>query len=704
MRVSGAACSLRRGDTQGQARNVKTRIINQVLSMPRASKQFIALFLDATLCVLCVHLAFFLRVNEWADPFGAMLIPSLVSIAFALPLFAAFGLYRAIIRYYGAGALLSIIKAIGWYGVIYTAIYSAFGFVGVPRTIGVLQPILLGLFVVGVRAVISSLLTTDETRDGSLRTIPKAVIYGAGASGRQLASALRVSGQVNVVAFLDDDPALSNATINGMRVWQPEKLDVLVDRYGISDVLLAINKTSRSQRNAIMQRLTASGLHIRTIPGVDQLARGLVSVDDLRDFEIEDLLRREPVPPVEDLLHADITGKSVLVTGAGGSIGSEICRQIARLEPTNLILIDANEFALYSIYEELKSEKASGKANFGRIVPLLANVRDTIRIGEIFATFRPETVYHAAAYKHVPLVEHNIIEGVSNNVLGSLAVAQMAREYGVHKCVLISTDKAVRPTNVMGATKRLSELVFQALSEQPGGTVYSMVRFGNVLGSSGSVIPRFREQIAADGPVTVTHPDITRFFMTIPEAAQLVIQAGAMAQGGDVFVLDMGEPVKIVDLARAMIELSGKRVGTDTSKGEEIAIEFVGLRPGEKLYEELLIGDDTLESPHPRVFQAREPFWSWSELDPKIAELTQALDARDPKHVRSILKDLVVEFTPDEDIVDWVATKGAVVGYPATAPSSMPAPLDAGAQAAQDAAEPKPGQGSGQLPTAVGFS
>lgn len=632
-------------------------VSERVLALSRPAKRAIALLADAVLCVISVHVAYYLRTNQWADLTGPMLYPAITAVILALPIFAISGLYRAIFRYSGGAAFFTIVKAVAYYAVPFATIYTFVGMPPVPRTIGLIQPILLVLFAVGSRGLVSAWLGRSYLNAVANADKPHAIIYGAGASGRQLASALQVSGQVRVVGFLDDDPTLWKATINGLNVHAPDKLDTLIARNHVTDVLLAINQANRGQRATIISRLKGSGLHIRTMPGVDQLARGIVSFGDLRDLDIEDLLGRDPIPPDDELLRKNVTGKVVMVTGSGGSIGSEICRQIARLAPEILLLVDSSEYNLYAMHQELVRDMETGLANVHSIVPLLANVRDRGRLNEIIGTWRPHTIYHAAAYKHVPLVEHNVLEGVMNNVFGTLNTALAAREYGVAAFVLISTDKAVRPTNVMGATKRLSEIILQALNADGLPTKFSMVRFGNVLGSSGSVVPLFRDQIAAGGPITITDREITRYFMTIPEAAQLVIQAGAMANGGDVFVLDMGEPVKIVDLARSMIELSGLRVREEGESEGDIAIEYVGLRPGEKLYEELLIGNDPMPSAHPRILRASDPFIAWAELRTALGQLEMMIDERQSLAARELLRKLVVEFEQDSDLVDFVTLR-----------------------------------------------
>jgi FlaA1/EpsC-like NDP-sugar epimerase len=446
--------------------------------------------------------------------------------------------------------------------------------------------------------------------------------------------------------------------LNGLKIYNPAMVVALVAKLRVTQVFLAIPSATRARRNEILELVRSAHVQVRTLPGVLELAQGKVQVSDLKELDIEDLLGRDPVPPNALMLAKNITGKVVMVTGAGGSIGSELCRQIVKAGPAVLLLVELTEFALYAIEHELQSlvlDEHDGDVN---LVPLLANVRDVSRMDEILRTWKPHTVYHAAAYKHVPLVEHNPAEGVKNNVLGTLNTAQLAAAHGVNNFVLISTDKAVRPTNVMGTSKRLAEMVLQAqalaMSETGGKTCFSMVRFGNVLGSSGSVVPLFRKQIKDGGPITLTDERITRYFMTIPEAAQLVIQAGAMASGGDVFVLDMGEPVKIIDLAKRMVELSGLTVRDEANPNGDIEIQVTGLRPGEKLYEELLIGDNPLPTSHSRIMKAHEDYVPWGDLQTKLAVLSQALDINDVSLIRTLLKDLVPGYQPEGEVVDWV--------------------------------------------------
>jgi FlaA1/EpsC-like NDP-sugar epimerase len=624
------------------------RQLKRALEMPRTAKRIVALTLDASICVLTVWLALYLRLGVWPDVGGYRWVAVALSLT-ALPIFWAFGFYRAIFRYLGFDALLTVARACVVYGLLYAAIFTFLEVFEVPRTVGIIQPILLFIFVASSRAFARSLFAGLVPGAHDKRVL----IYGAGSSGRQLASAIGNSGEMRVVGFVDDDPTLRGSVLNGRRIYAPSQLKTVVPRSGITDIFLAMPSAPRRQRAEILESLRPLQVSVRTLPGLMDLAEGRVEVNTLRELDIEDLLGRDVAAPNEILFARNILAKTVLVTGAGGSIGSELCRQIVAARPNTLLLVEIGEYSLYAIEREM-SALVSRMGSVTRIVPLMASVRDTARIGEIMQTWTPDTVYHAAAYKHVPLVEHNPVEGLRNNSFGTLTTARAAQAAGVKDFVLISTDKAVRPTNVMGTSKRIAELSLQALAAEKSKTRFSMVRFGNVLGSSGSVVPLFRAQIKAGGPITITHEEVTRYFMTIPEAAQLVIQAGAMASGGDVFILDMGEPVKIVDLARNMIELSGLSVRDAGNPDGEIAIEVIGLRPGEKLYEELLIGDDPLPTSHPLIMKATESHLPMKTLTPLLARLETAMDANAAHAVTKALVALVPEYVPDGEPVDWV--------------------------------------------------
>lgn len=632
-----------------------SRFALPILGMPRMAKRLVVLSVDATLCVLTVWLAYYLRLGEWVklsgDPYWQPTWAVAASLAIALPLFIVNGFYRAIFRYSGLSAMVTVLKAIGVYALIYAALLTAVGVPGVPRTIGLIQPMLLLLGVGTSRALAGFWLGGLYQNQLKMAALPRVLIYGAGNAGRQLAAAMSNSHEMRVVGFMDDDDRLHGHVLNGLSIYSPADLPGLVDTLQVGTVLLAMPSASRHRRNEIIAGMRPVHVQVRTLPSVSELAQGKVSISDLRELDIDDLLGREPVSPNHILLGKNTTDKVVLVTGAGGSIGSELCRQILKVNPASLLLIDQSEFALYEIHQELLAKAGGATA---RLVPLLASVRDEERMREIMATWKPDTVYHAAAYKHVPLVEHNPLEGIKNNTIGTITLGRVAAEQGVDDFVLISTDKAVRPTNIMGASKRLAEMALQALAEKTTRTRFSMVRFGNVLGSSGSVVPKFRQQVRDGGPITLTHPDITRYFMTIPEAAQLVIQAGAMARGGDVFVLDMGQPVKIMDLATRMIELSGLTLKDEKHPEGDIAISITGLRPGEKLFEELLIGDNPKPTSHPLIMKAHEEFIPWEMLQAQLKAFEAALNANDVERMKTMLAQLVSGYQSNSEIVDWV--------------------------------------------------
>ncbi|EOA04519.1 polysaccharide biosynthesis protein [Herbaspirillum sp. BH-1] len=638
-------------------RRACSALARPALALPRPVKRIVALTIDLSLCLFTAWLSFYLRLGEFISitresEWGTgLLLAAVAACLIALPIFIVSGLYRAIFRYSGLPALQTVGRAVGVYGVLYFSIFTIIGINGVPRTVGIIQPILL-LFMVGASRALARVWLSDQyLRILKHAARPKVMIYGAGEAGRQLAGALTNSHEMQVAGFLDDDDRLHGHVLNGLPIYNPADLAGLVETLKINDVLLAMPNINRTRRNAILSDIRSAHVSVRTLPSVMDLARGRISVSDLRELDIDDLLGREPVLPNHLLLAKNITGKVVLVTGAGGSIGSELCRQILAVSPVKLLLIEQNEYGLYAIHQELEAQLDGRDI---ALVPLLASVQDEERLGEILSTWHPHTVYHAAAYKHVPLVEHNPAEGIKNNLLGTLRTARAAIENEVAHFVLVSTDKAVRPTNIMGASKRLAEMALQALASTQPATRISMVRFGNVLGSSGSVVPKFRQQIRNGEAITLTHTDITRYFMTIPEAAQLVIQAGAMAKGGDVFLLDMGQPVKIIDLARRMIELSGLTVRDEVNPDGDIEIQITGLRHGEKLYEELLIGEDSETTPHPRIMKAHEDFMPWPALQERLRELMAALSANDVNAIRTIMQRLVSGYTPSDEIVDWV--------------------------------------------------
>lgn len=649
-----------------------------MLSLPRRYKRALQVVTDIVLVWIALWLAFLVRlgIDEMAEPVRVHVWLFVSAPVVAIPIFIRFGMYRAVMRYFGNDALIAIGKAVSLSALLLAVVvywhsnHSAI----VPRSIVFnywwLSLVLIG----GLRLVMRQYFLGDwfaarqhvpfAKRDNGL---PKVAIYGAGAAGNQLIAALRIGRAMRPVAFIDDDESIEGRIISGIQVYRSQDIQRMIDITGVEEILLAIPSATRARRREILSLLENYPLHVRSVPGFMDLASGRVKVDDIQEVDIADLLGRDAVPAQSDLLAHCITGMVVMVTGAGGSIGSELCRQILLLKPKALLLFEHSEFNLYSIHGELE-QRINRESLSVRLVPFLGSIRDQKHLFDTMSIWRVDTVYHAAAYKHVPMVEHNIAEGVSNNVIGTLNTAQAALLANVSNFVLISTDKAVRPTNVMGSTKRLAEMVLQALSGEVAPvlfrdsanvarvnkTRFTMVRFGNVLGSSGSVIPLFHKQIQVGGPLTVTHPKITRYFMTIPEAAQLVIQAGSMGQGGDVFVLDMGEPVRIASLAEKMIHLSGLSVRSEKNPNGDIAIEFTGLRPGEKLYEELLIGDNVSPTQHPMIMTANEDYLNWEQLKEQLSALCKAVAEEDFIRVRQLLRELVSGYSPEGEIVDWV--------------------------------------------------
>lgn len=622
-----------------------------IMELPRLRKQSVVLVLDSAMCLLAVWLSYYLRLGEFVALSGNDFWAIGASICLALPIFITFGLYQEIFRYSGWPALIAVVRAIGIYGLLYASIITAIGIQGVPRTIGIIQPILLLLFVGGSRALARIWLGDYYQRIFKHASRRKVLIYGAGATGRDLVKVISGSHEMQVVGFLDDDERLHGYMLNGLPIYNPANLASLASNITISEVLLAMPSINQKRRNEILNSIRSVHISVRTLPSMTDLVQGRISMSDIRDLDIDDLLGREPVMPNTILLEKNVRGKVVMVTGAGGSIGGELCRQILNLGPSKLLMVEQSEFALYRIHQELEKKLVCRDI---ALVPLLASVQDNERIREIITAWYPNTIYHAAAYKHVPLVEYNPAEGIKNNVLGTLRTAQAALENGVTDFVLISTDKAVRPTNIMGASKRLAEMVLQALAVSAAITKFSIVRFGNVLGTSGSVVPKFRQQIRDGGPVTLTHPEINRYFMTISEATQLVIQASAMAKGGDVFVLDMGQSIKIIDLARQMIELSGLTIKDEKNPSGDIEIRITGLRPGEKLYEELLIGNNPKPTQHSKIMKADEEFIPWLELEDKLRLLETALIVNDFSIIRLIMERLVSGYKPKDEIVDLV--------------------------------------------------
>ncbi len=622
------------------------------LDLPRDIKLIISLVVDSFLCISTVWFAFYLRLGEFVNIENFVILPSFLSIVFAIPVFYFSGLYRTIFRYSGWPAMLTVSKSIIIYGLLFSTFITLISFRDVPRTIGIIQPLLLFFTVGGSRALIRYWIGNLYRIRIKKSNLPRAAIYGAGNAGRELILALENNNEFLVSCFLDDDKDKQGRVLAGKKIYSPNSLDHLVKNNNISYLLLALPRISSSQRIKIIKKVSKFNLSVRTLPNLAEIAKGNISSSNLMELEIDELLGREKVDPDKLLLQQNIIGQIVIVTGAGGSIGSQLCREILSHRPKTLLILDSNEYSLYKILNELN---ILNKDELIEIIPLICSIQDTNYINSIFKTWLPNTVYHAAAYKHVPIVEHNLAEGLKNNVFGTLTIAKASIKTKVKNFVFISTDKAVRPTNVMGASKRLGELCLQGLfaNQKKKETKFSMVRFGNVLDSSGSVIPKFRKQIKERNPITLTHPDISRYFMTIEEAAELVIQAGAMADGGEVFLLDMGESVKIYDLAVKMINFSGLQLKDEKNPNGDIEIIITGLRPGEKLYEELLIEDNSLPTKHPKIFKAQESFVPWNQLHVEIQFLKDFIFENNINGIISILTKLDIGYNPPKKIVDW---------------------------------------------------
>ncbi|HJS17091.1 MAG TPA: nucleoside-diphosphate sugar epimerase/dehydratase [Rheinheimera sp.] len=627
--------------------------LQPMMDWPRLVKRSVSIAVDAFILFASWVLAYYLRYDSFELIRDESFVMSFFAVTLAtLITFSAFGLYRAVVRYIGLRTMVAIAIGSLISGVLLNFAIDANAFLY--SLSGNLNYIFFAFTgVAGIRLLLRELVTVSGRAAQH-----KVLIYGAGASGRQLLLALANSVEFRAVAFVDDDPSFHGVMIRDVKVHSPDCIEKVIEKYDISRILLAVPSASRGTRAKLIERLEHLGLPVLTIPGMTDLVDGKMKIDELQDVKIEDLLGRDPVNPVPSLLTSNITGKVVMVTGAGGSIGSELCRQIILQSPQKLVLFESSEFALYEIDKELTST-ISGQQLDVQLLPVLGTVLDQQRLQQIMQSYHVQTVYHAAAYKHVPLVEFNVIEGLRNNLFGTWHTAEAAIASQVETFVLISTDKAVRPTNVMGTTKRLAELTLQALAKRQQATRFCMVRFGNVLGSSGSVVPLFRKQIKKGGPITLTHEDITRYFMTIPEAAQLVIQAGAMGEGGDVFVLDMGEPVKIYDLARKMVHLTGLEVKSKQNPHGDIEIKITGLRPGEKLYEELLIGEDEKPTRHPRIKAANEVCLNWPEMQALLSELSEASINYDLEKIRALMLSAPTGFNPIDGICDlwWQANQ-----------------------------------------------
>lgn len=625
------------------------RSLTKLLQMSRIKKRLLSVVIDVIFIVTSCLGAYFIRNGSLklleSEEFVFWMT---LMVVCTIWVFVKLGLYRAVIRYMGSQALLAVLV-----GGLCAGLFLQFALIlsGVEYPISAhLNFMFFSLITVGGSRLIFRWLIKTRGRKSN----HKVLIYGAGASGRQLLLALENSVEFRAVAFVDDDVSLQGVIIKDVKVYSPLAISRLLNEKGISRILLALPSIGRSQRVEILNRLEPLGVPVLTIPGMADLVDGRMQIDELQDVRIEDLLGRDPVTPINKLMTANILDKVVMVTGAGGSIGSELCRQIIQQHPKHLILFEQSEFSLYEIDKDLTLRVCDALSDV-QITPILGTVQDAQRLSQVMLSFKVQTVYHAAAYKHVPLVEYNVTEGVRNNIVGTWNTAEAAISAGVETFVLISTDKAVRPTNVMGTTKRFAELVLQALAKRQTRTRFTMVRFGNVLGSSGSVVPLFRKQIKQGGPITLTHEDITRYFMTIPEAAQLVIQAGAMGAGGDVFVLDMGEPVRIYDLALRMIHLSGLKPKNKSSPDGDIEIKITGLRPGEKLYEELLISGNEISTRHPRIKSTYAVHLSWNELHPLLVKLVSCCNNNDVEEIRAIMLKAPAGFSPTDGNCDLLS-------------------------------------------------
>ncbi|HAW35445.1 MAG TPA: capsule biosynthesis protein CapD [Erythrobacter sp.] len=633
-----------------------TSVSRSLVELSRDMKVALLLAMDAFLCVVSVWIAFSLRLGVWELWSSAVSAVILASLAVWLPIFTIRGFYRSVLRFVGPRTLWGVAVSCLLMSVVLSALFIASPIAGVPRTIGVLQPMVFATLLVISRLFARYVLSDLLSRRGYDGAPKKVLIFGAGSAGRQLAVSLTHEPGMVLHGYIDEDARLAGHHLDGVKVYRNEDLARLVDRLEIDVVLLAIPGMSQQQRKRIVREFSEIPVHVLTLPAISDLVDGSVTVENLREIEITDLLGRNPVPPNQLLLRKTIADRVVMVTGAGGSIGSELCRQLSRLKPAAIILVEMTEHSLYLVESELRKAQQLREIDASTMIhPELANIADRQTVSRLFERWMPDTVFHAAAYKHVPLVEENVIAGLLNNIFGTLNCALHAKRVGVKHFILVSTDKAVRPTNVMGASKRVCELVLQGLAAQEGGTRFAMVRFGNVLGSSGSVVPRFQQQIREGGPVTLTHRDVTRYFMTIPEAAQLVIQAGALAEGGDVFLLDMGKPVRIIDMARTMIHLSGLTVREEDNPGGDIEIREVGLRKGEKLYEELLIGDSAQHTSHPRIMRALEKRLIWHDLMEQLNIMEGALVTGDREQALEALCTLVPEFNGQQAIRSRVA-------------------------------------------------
>ena len=660
--------------------NALTRILITLTKLSPFLKKLLRIVIDIFIALLSVWLAFSLRFESMHLPVGKQWIIYILAPMIAIPLFISSGLYRVVYRFNGFSGFIAILKAVTLYFIVFSCVLFSLNLSGVPHSICILQPLLFLGIIIGSRVFMRYWFSSHNIFKQKELSRESLLIYGSGSNGIELVNAVTLHSKYEIAGFIDDEKIFHGRIINGIKVYSPEQILEVIEINKVKNILVAAASLPRLRRSEIIEKLQTYPVNIRLLPSLEELAQGKVIISDVKKVEIEDLLGRDPIPCSDEITQQSITSKIVLVTGAGGSIGSELCLQLLALQPLKLLLIDNSEYSLFKLQQGL--EQYSKSSNIRTVlVPLLCDVTDENSVANILRVFQPSIIYHAAAYKHVPMVEHNITAGIYNNVYGTLTLAQAAFLQNVQKFILVSTDKAVRPTNIMGASKRLCELILQALSnEQEITTKFSMVRFGNVLGSSGSVVPLFREQIKQGGPLTITHKDITRYFMTIPEAAHLVIQAGAMSVGGEVYLLDMGQPIKIIDLARRMVTLSGLTVRDNLNNQQgDIEIKITGLRSGEKLYEELLIGNNPELTTNPRIFKAKDQYIPWLELKVELTNLINFIQSNDINNIKQILKKIVPEYQTSTLITDYIhkeeectLKEKTIVTYMRNGNSSMP--------------------------------
>ena len=637
---------------------MKFELTRNITSLHRYFKKIIVIITDSSLCILCTWLAFWIRLEELVLFKDFNYYPVVISIILAIPLFWLFGIYRTIFRYSGLSIIFKILISIGVYGLLYFLIIGIYGVKGVPRSIGIIQPMLLFFSVLSSRLFVKFILSINRSEKNKSVIKKKVLIYGAGSAGRQLATTLENSSEFELVGFLDDNEDLHKRVFLNNTIYSPTRLDSLLETREVKIILLALPSISKKKRNLIINKLKKTKLIIKTLPSLEDIVDGKITFSDIKDLSIDDLLDRDEVAPNYELLTKNVKSKTVLVTGAGGSIGSEICRQILKIDPKKIILVDLSEYALYLIQSNLEEMKKNLKINKNlTIIPIIASVQNKSSISKIINFYKPNTIYHAAAYKHVSLVEQNIFEGIRNNVFGTLNLLNSAIDNNVSNFVLISTDKAVRPTSIMGASKRLSELLLQATYNKKIDqikTTFTIVRFGNVLDSSGSVIPKFRKQISEGGPITLTHPEVSRYFMTIPEAAQLVIQSSALSAGCDIFILDMGKLIKIKDLIYKLANLSGFSIKDSKNPEGDIEILEIGLSPGEKLYEELLLGELPEPTPHPKIQKVNDPYVELDILELELKNMDINIKNNEMSNLITQLEKLVSGYNPSKKIINSI--------------------------------------------------